>query len=167
MAAAAFGYEATKVEVEFKAFKTPLKIGVKGGFDKVALHSKEADRVKDMLRNTSVKIDTTSVNSKNPGRDKKLVESFFKVQGVTSIGAKIVKVDSKVLTLAVTMNGKTLEVPMKYEIEDDEVEAEGVIDLGDFAMLPSLKSINKACFDKHQGKTWQDVELEFELKYKK
>ena len=164
---AAFGYEATGVDVEFKAFKTPLKIGVKGGFDEVELHSKKADTLKDMLLGTSVTIDTTSVNSKNPGRDKKLVQNFFKVQGVDTIKAKIVKVDTKVLIVAVTMNGKTLDVPMKYEDEHHEIEAEGVIDLADFGMIPSLKAINKACYDKHQGKTWQDVELEFELEYKK
>ena len=167
LAAAAFGYEATGIDVEFKAFKTPLKIGVKGGFDKIALHSKEAGTLQDMLLGTSVVIDTASVNSKNPGRDKKLVHSFFNVQGVAKIEAKIVKVDSKVLTVAITMNGKTLDIPMKYEDEDKEIEAEGVIDLADFGMLPSLKAINKACYEMHQGKTWQDVELEFELKYKK
>ena len=167
LAAAAFGYEATGVDVEFKAFKTPLKIGVKGGFDKIALHSKEAGKLKDMLLGTSVTIDTASVDSKNPGRDKKLVHNFFEVQGVKNIQAKIVKVDTKVLTVAVTMNGKTLNVPMKYENEHNEIEAEGVIDLADFGMLPSLQAINKACYAKHQGKTWQDVDLEFELKYKK
>ena len=166
LAAAAFGYEATGIDVEFKAFKTPLKIGVKGGFDKIALHSKPANHLNDMLLNTSVTIDTTSVDSKNPGRDKKLVHNFFEVQGVQSIQAKIVKVDTKVLTVAITMNGKTLNVPMKYENEHNEIEAKGVIDLADFGMLPSLQSINKACYAKHQGKTWQDVDLEFELKYK-
>ena len=167
LAVTAFGYEATGVDVEFEAFKTPLKIGVKGGFDKIALHSKEADTLKDMLLGTAVTIDTASVDSKNPGRDKKLVHNFFEVQGVKSIQAKIVKVDTKVLTVAITMNGKTLDIPMKYEEEDREIEAEGVIDLADFGMLPSLKAINKACYEKHQGKTWQDVELEFEIKYKK
>jgi len=167
LAAAAFGYEATDVDVEFKAFKTPLKIGVKGGFDKIALHSKEADSLNGLLLGTSITIDTASVDSKNPGRDKKLVHSFFEVQGVKNIEAKIVKVDAKVLTVAITMNGKTLDIPMKYENEHNEIEAEGVIDLADFGMLPSLKAINTACYEKHQGKTWQDVELEFELKYRK
>ena len=89
------------------------------------------------------------------------------VQNVEMITAKITKVEGNVLHVAISMNGKTLDVPMKYEVEDDEVEAEGVIDLADFEMLPALHAINKACYDLHQGKTWQDVELEFELKYKK
>ncbi len=166
LVAAAFGYEATGIEVEFKAFKTPLKIGVKGGFDKISLHSKPAKKLKNMLLNTSVMIETASVDSKNPGRDKKLVHNFFDVQGVGKIEAKIVKVDTKVLTVAITMNGKTVDVPMKYENEHKEIEAEGVIDLADFGMLPSLGAITKACYEKHRGKTWQDVELEFELQYK-
>ena len=167
LCAAAFGYEATGVDVEFKAFKTPLKVGVKGSFDKISLHSKKVDSLQQMLLDTSVTIDTTSVDSNNPGRDRKLVHSFFEVQGVKKIEAKIVKVERKILTVAITMNGKRVEIPMKYEHEDREIEAEGVVDLADFGMLPSLRAINKACYDKHQGKTWQDVELEFELKYKK
>ncbi len=166
LAAAVFGYEVKDIDVEFKAFKTPLKIGVKGGFGKIALHSKKADTIEKLLLNTSVSIDTASVDSKNKGRDKKLVENFFNVQGVKMIDAKIIKVDAKVLIVAITMNGKRLDVPMKYEIDKKEIEAEGVIDLADFDMLPSLKAINSACYDKHQGKTWQDVKLEFELKYR-
>ncbi len=167
LAAAAFGYEAHEIEVEFKAFKTPLKKGVGGTFDKVLLHSSEADTLDEMLKSTSLTIDTTSVNSKNSARDAKLVKNFFLVQGNKTIEARIVKVDKDVLSVALTLNGVTKEIPMRYEKEDDEIEAKGVIDLGDFGMLPSLQSINKACYELHQGKTWQDVEIEFELKYSK
>ena len=36
----------------------------------------------------------------------------------------------------------------------------------DFGMIPSLKAINKACYDLHQGKTWQDVDTYFNIAYK-
>ena len=167
LALSLFGYEAKDVEVEFKAFKTPLKKGVKGRFDQIELRSTKSDDIASMLLGTSAVIETASVNSKNAARDKKLIEQFFNTQGVKTIEAKILKVDKEILTVAITMNGKTLQVPFKYEQEDDEIEAKGVIDLADFGMLPSLKSINKACYELHQGKTWQDVELEFELKFDK
>jgi polyisoprenoid-binding protein YceI len=38
-------------------------------------------------------------------------------------------------------------------------------DLGDFGMLPSLQGINKACYELHEGKTWQDVEISFVLTF--
>jgi len=56
---------------------------------------------------------------------------------------------------------------MKMDLDGKELEAEGYIDLADFKMLPSLKSINKACYDLHKGKTWQDVKIEIELELKK
>jgi hypothetical protein len=62
------------------------------------------------------------------------------------------------------MNNITKEVLMDLDFDKDEIEAKGRIDLADFAMLPSLKSINTACYDLHKGKTWQDVEIEFEIK---
>ena len=65
------------------------------------------------------------------------------------------------------MNGVTKTIPMKLDFDDDEIEAEGHIDLADFNMLPSLSSITKACYDLHKGKTWQDVEIKFELKTRK
>ena len=167
MALNVFGYEATSVDVDFKAFKTPMKKGVKGSFDHVELHSHKGASLKEMLLGTSVMIQTSSVDSKNKARDKKLVEHFFNVQNVKTITAKITKVEGNVLHVAISMNGKTLDVPMKYEVEKNEVEAEGVVDLADFNMLPALHSITKACYDLHQGKTWQDVELEFELQYNK
>ena len=167
LALSLFGYEANNVHVEFKAFKTPLKKGVKGTFDNIILHSHKAKNFNEALLETSVTIDTSSINSKNTQRDEKLVASFFDVQGVKKIEAKIIKVEKKILVVAITMNDKTLNIPFKYEKEFREVEAEGVIDLADFDMLPSLQSINKACYDLHQGKTWQDVELEFELTFDK
>ncbi len=167
LVSSAFAYEAHNIEVEFTAFKTYLKKGVKGKFEKVTLHSQKADSLEAMLLNTAVTIDTKSINSGNKARDAKLVNKFFLVQNNGSIEAKIVKVDPKTLTIALTLNGITKNVPLKYEVEHDEVEAKGVIDLGDFDMLPSLRSINKACYALHQGKTWQDVDIEFELTFDK
>ncbi len=166
LAASGFSYEVKDVEVEFKAFKTPLKKGVGGEFDTVKVNTKKASSLKEMLLKTSVVIDTASIDSGNKARDAKLVASFFNVQGNETITAKIKEVKKEILIVAITLNGKTLDVPMKYEKENDEIEAEGVIDLADFGMLPSLEAINKACFDLHQGKTWQDIEIEFKLKYK-
>lgn len=70
------------------------------------------------------------------------------------------------LIAKITMNDKSLNIPMNYTANDGVITAKGTIDLADFAMIPSLKSINKACYDLHQGKTWQDVDIAFTLNYK-
>jgi polyisoprenoid-binding protein YceI len=156
-------YRVKDVEVKWEAFKTPMKVGVEGSFGTIKLSAKPDKSVDGLLEGAKAVIETSSVDSKNAARDAKLVKFFFKTQGVDTITAEIKKVDKDIAEVEVTMNGVTRIVPMKLEREDDKVEAEGVIDLADFDMLPSLESINKACYDLHKGKTWQDVELEFEL----
>ena len=151
------------VQVEWEAFKTPLKVGVKGSFGTIKLSAMPDKNVDGLLEGAKVVIETASVDSKNRGRDAKLVKFFFRTQGVETITAEIKSLHKEIADVEITMNGVTRTVPMKLERDDDNVEAEGVIDLADFDMLPSLESLNKACYDKHQGKTWQDVELSFEL----
>ena len=160
-------YETKKTDLEWKAYKTPLKIGVGGTFDKVSVQATKNKSAKEFFETTKITIDTASINSKNSGRDAKLVKSFFQVQNVDKIEAKVISVEKKIITVAISMNGITKNIPMKMDLDDKELEAEGYIDLADFNMLPSLKSINKACYDLHKGKTWQDVKIEIELELKK
>jgi polyisoprenoid-binding protein YceI len=143
--------------VTWKAFKTPLKIGVAGEFDRVETSG-------DKLENIKLSIDTSSVNTNNSGRDFTLVESFFKFQGVDKIEASVEKINEKVLYALISMNGVQKSVPLQIEKSASLLKARGSIDLSDFSMLPSLKSINTSCFDLHSGKTWQDVEIGVEIK---
>jgi len=159
-------YSVKNLDLEWEAYKTPLKLGVKGSFDKISIDAKERSSKKAFLETARLKIDTTSINSKNSGRDAKLVKFFFDVQNVKEIDIQAITLKNNILTLEITMNGITKQVPMKVEFED-EIEAQGHIDLADFNMLPSLKTINKACYDLHKGKTWQDISIEFEIKLTK
>jgi len=161
-----FAYEAQSLTVTFKAFKTPLKKGVAGHFDKVIVSSKKSASLQEMLLTTVAKVDTTSVNTNNSARDAKLIKSFFLVQNNKTIQAKIVAVEKDVIFIALTLNGTTKQIPLHYTLRDSYVEASGVIDLGDFGMLPSLTAINKACYELHKGKTWQDVAIGFHLGFK-
>ncbi len=143
--------------LQWTAFKTPLKLGVKGTFDKIAYTPG-----KNCLQGAEVIINKHSVDTKNPGRDKTLDSFFFsKLKG--DIRAKVKKIGDKTLTVAITLNGVTKEVPFFYEKKGSTLTAKGVIDLFDFSGSQALHSINKACFDKHQGKTWNDVELRFTI----
>lgn len=158
--------EVQNTTVKFTAFKTYAKIGVSGVFDKVQVNTKTAKTVPALLENATANIDTSSVNSGNKGRDTKLVTKFFDVQNVKNIKAKIINVTKGMLLLQLSMNGKTLNIPMNYNVKDNTVNAKGVIDLADFAMLKSLKSLTKACYVLHKGKTWQDVNIYFTMQYK-
>ncbi len=159
-------YSVKDVGVMWEAYKTPMKLGVGGTFDAIKLQAKPDQSVDDLLDGARVVIDTKSIDSKNPGRDGKLVKAFFNVQGVKAIEAVVNKVGENVVDVDITMNGVTKTVPMTLKKEGSKVKAQGYIDLGDFEMLPSLHSITKACYKLHQGKTWQDVKIAFEIETK-
>ena len=160
-------YDLKELSVSWKAYKTPLKIGVGGTFDDVSIKTTDKSSTKTFLESSTIVINTASVDSKNSGRDAKLVKYFFNTQGVKNIQVKVVSIKDKIITLAITMNGVTKDVPMKLDLEANEAEAKGYIDLADFKMIPSLKAINKSCYVLHKGKTWRDVEIDFAIKTKK
>jgi hypothetical protein len=55
---------------------------------------------------------------------------------------------------------------MKYSFSNGKLRAAGVIDLIDFKAENALTSINTACYDLHQGKTWSDVNIGFTMDVK-
>jgi hypothetical protein len=55
---------------------------------------------------------------------------------------------------------------MAYTYQKGIMHAQGYIDILDFQGSKALASINKACFDLHKGKTWNDVSISFEMKIK-
>lgn len=154
-------------KVEWTAFKTPLKVGVKGSFDKLGVKSdQKGTSLKDLLSNINFNIDGQSVNTNNKDRDKKISTYFFEPMGNTITG-KLVSYDKKIINMSLTMNGVTKIVPLKAEIKNNEIIAQGHIDVLDFSLEKSLAGINKACLELHEGKTWSDVSLQLSAKFKK
>ncbi len=163
------------VTVNWKAYKTPAKLGVGGTFDtvKYSAPKKAGINFKEILLGATVIIDEKSVNSKNKGRDAKLVSFFFDQMQGDTIEAKIVdilpqnrekgKPKTGTLITQITMNGITRKIPLHYSYDQGILTAQGVIDLFDFSASKALHTINKACFDKHQGKTWNDVDIGFSM----
>jgi hypothetical protein len=161
------------LSVNWKAYKTASKIGVGGAFDNVSYTAAapSGKNFREIFVGSTVLIDEKSVNSKNEGRDQKLVAFFFEQMVGESISAKIVDINSNkpmkgepktgTFITEVTMNGVTKTVPLAYSYDMGVLTAKGVIDLFDFSASKALMSINKACYDLHAGKTWNDVEIGF------
>lgn len=161
-------YQKESTKVNWKAFKTYEKLGVAGSFDQASFMIPKASTLDQLLASADVIIETKSVNTGNAGRDATLNAAFFQTQNVKLIVAKVKSAANGKALIDISMNGVSKTIPMSYTLSDDDViTAKGIIDLGDFGMLASLQSINKACFDLHAGKTWQDVEIGFEIKTKK
>jgi hypothetical protein len=164
------------VKVNFTAYKTASKIGVSGSFEKVTYNSKakSGKNFREIFVGSSVNIETRSVNTKNSARDNKLVKFFFEKMIGKNITAKILdykpnkrfkgKPKTGLFIVEVTMNGISKIVPMNYIFNKGDMRANGVIDIFDFNANKALSSINRACFDLHKGKTWNDVAIEFRTK---
>ncbi len=162
-----------KIKVHWTAYKTPAKLPVGGVFDDVTYRSvaKSGINFREIFVGSTLSIKTQSVNSKNSGRDAKLVKFFFKNMNNTNIKAKItdIKSDKRVkgkpktgiFYVDISMNGITKNIPMNFSYFDGKLHAEGYIDILDFKASKALSSINKACFKLHKGKTWSDVKIGF------
>jgi len=162
-----------KLDVIWKAYKTPEKIGVKGKLTAVEYlpHQKEGKNFNELFVGSKVIIDTTKVDSGNTVRDEKLVKFFFTQMNEPKITGEILSIKADPHTkgkprtgkmeVAFTMNGKTVNTVLDYHYEDEIFKAQGNIDLLDFSAGKALTSINKACYDLHKGKTWSDVSIGF------
>jgi polyisoprenoid-binding protein YceI len=162
------------MNVTWKAYKTLAKLGVSGQFINVnyTANKKEGKNFAELFVGSKVSIDISKIDTKNEGRDKTLVSMFFdKLKGKTIDGViKDIKADKPVngkrvyhgvVSVSMTMNGKTLVIPMKYNYKNENFKATGTIDLFDFEAKSALSSINKSCYDLHKGKTWNDVTIGF------
>lgn len=166
--------QSNDINVTWKAYKTLAKLGVSGQFTDVnyTANKKEGKNFAELFIGSKVSIDISKINTKNEGRDKTLVSEFFgKLKGKTIDGViKDIKADKPVnakrvyhgvVSVSITMNGKTLVIPMRYNYKNEKFNATGTIDLFDFEAKDALSSINKSCFDLHKGKTWNDVTIGF------
>lgn len=165
-----------KFSVNFEAYKTLKKIAVSGSFQRVNYKALRASgkNFREIFIGSSVDIDTSSVNSKNEARDAKLVSFFFKQMDEKNIKAKILDITSDkrikgkartgTLLVEITMNSVIKKIPMSYSYNKGLFNASGVIDIFDFSANKALNSINKACYDLHSGKTWNDVKIGFSTK---
>ena len=149
--------------VNWKAFKTPAKVGVGGSFTDYDLQGKaQASSLAKLLKGfkIDIKTDKNSVDTNNQGRDYKIANYFFSTMEDNSIvKGQITKVTNKDLSLRLSMNGVTKDIPMNYTLDGKSFEAYGIIDVFDFKLATELMAINKACEALHEGKTWNDVEV--------
>jgi len=163
-----------EINVSWEAYKTLGKIGVGGKFTSVQYtpNALEGKNFRELFVGSKVSIDLSKINTGNTGRDTTLVKDFFSlIKGKTIEGVitNIKKTDKHVkgkprtgyIDVKITMNEKTLTIPMTYIYNKGHFDAKGTIDLLDFSANNALSSLNKSCFDLHKGKTWNDVSISF------
>lgn len=167
MASAAF---ASTCEVSYKsgklswtAFKTPKKVGVGATFEDFSIKSEAAKSVEELLDGASFKVNVASVNSGDKARDAKIVGFFFKTAGrLIPMSGKVLSAKDGTVNVEFDINGKKKTIPMAYSMNEDskELTVKGKIDVLEFALKKNLAAITKACYEKHEGVTWPDVEIQ-------
>jgi polyisoprenoid-binding protein YceI len=162
------------LDVSWKAYKTLGKVGVGGKFTSVNYvpNALEGKNFKELFVGSKVSIDLSKIDTSNEARDATLVKDFFLLLKGKTIDGEIVDIQKTdkhekgkprtgTVFVKLTMNEKTLTIPMNYIYSDGKFNANGTIDLLDFSANDALKSINKSCYDLHKGKTWSDVSISF------
>jgi polyisoprenoid-binding protein YceI len=155
--------------VSWTAFKTPKKVGVGAKFSDFTITAKSAKTVAEMLDGATFDINSQSVDSGDKGRDVKIQQFFFKkmLKG-TKITGKVLKSTEDMADVEITMNGSKQVVPMnsKFDEKSGKLILNGEIDVLKFGMKSNLAALTKACFEKHEGVTWPDVNIELSANVK-
>ena len=118
------------------------------------------------LNGITFSINTSSVNSNDKGRDKKISEIYFKALNTIDITGSLDSVDQKMkrAILSIAMNGIEIKREVKFNVKGNIVELNINIDVKDWNGAEAVKALNKACEEKHTGKDkesvlWSDVDV--------
>lgn len=152
--------------INFTAYKTTEKIGVKGQFKKVDILSNgKGNSIKEAINETEFSIPVSSLFTKDSSRDFKIKKFFFGVMDNTSLlSGKIILEDDVKGYAEIKMNGVTNKLPFNYSILDNKFELNATMKISDWKAENALNSLNEACKDLHKGadgvsKTWNEVAI--------
>ena len=165
-----FDYQKEGSTLSWTAFKTPKKVGVGAKFSDFTITAKNAKSTDDLLASATFEINSQAIDSGDKGRDMKIAQFFFKnmLKG-TKISGKVLKVSNNVADVEMTMNGATKVISMtsKFDEASSKLIVKGALDVLEFGMKDNLAAITKACYEKHEGVTWPNVDLELSAAVKK
>lgn len=159
-----FDFKKDGSSLSWTAFKTPKKVGVKAQFKDYKLSSTQSASLDAALASASIEVNSQSVESGDKGRDVKIMTFFFKKMAKgTKINGKVLQAKADKAQVEFTMNGVTKVLDMKVAFDEkiSTLSLTGKMDVLAFGLKESLSAITKACYEKHEGVTWPDVELEF------
>lgn len=160
--------EKDKTLVEWTAFKTPKKVGVGGKFLNFKIKDVKGKSLADSVKGTTFEIDSQSVSTGNPDRDKKLVTFFFQTkEKPIKISGKFISLNGSEAKAILKINDTSKEIILNLAEVENTAVFTGKINVEDFLLSPNLKSINEACKQLHEGVTWPDVELKITTSYQK
>jgi len=170
---AAFVLSEAENKIEWTAYKTTDKVGVKGKFEKVNIISGgEGDTAKDAINNTEFSIPVSSIFTSDTSRDFKIRKFFFGIMDNTKLlSGKFTLENDSIGYVDLTMNGVSKKLPFKYTLEGKQFSMTATMDVLNWNAQSSIDSLNVACKDLHKGldgvsKTWSEVALNVSSTFK-
>lgn len=158
--------DANTIDVNFTAYKTTDKVGVKGSFKEIQLTKvSEGTTAQEVLNGTEFSIPVSSLFTNNDARDTKIKMYFFGIMKNTeALTGAITTSSESEGTIHLTMNGETKGFPITFSQGGNKVTLNGTIQLENWNALEALESLNKVCFELHKGadgvsKTWSEVSI--------
>ncbi|MCX7634012.1 MAG: YceI family protein [Turneriella sp.] len=161
-----FDFDPGAAKLEWKAYKFTERLGVSGTFNTIRTGGTAVAETPELVfRNATFEIDSLSVNTNNPDRDKKIAEAFFKgMKEPGKITAKVVSVSGDRAALRLRLNGVEKDIEATLRRDGKDLEVNFRIDVADFKALGPLAALNKVCLELHKGKDgksklWPDVDV--------
>lgn len=150
-------------KIKWTAFKTAKKVGVDGSFTKFSINTKKAASELDLIKGAKFTIDTTSVNTGNPARDKTIFNSFFSMnKKPITLSGEVVSVNAKEAKVLFDFNGTKKEILMQNTSTEGKIVLSSTIDMIEVGLGDSYNALHQACKTLHEGKTWTDVAITVE-----
>lgn len=149
--------------LNWTAFKTPKKVGVKGQFNVFKIISSKSASIDELLSKATFEVDTKSVSTNDKPRDAKIFQFFFKTMTKGSaISGKVLKVGPASVDVEFSLNGATKIITLAkvYDEVKNTLTLTGEMNVLDFDMKDNLARLTKACHTLHEGVTWPDVKIE-------
>jgi polyisoprenoid-binding protein YceI len=167
-----YSYNPTQSELTFTAYKFLKKAGVSGTFRTIQVDGPEtAGDAKSLVEQLSFKIPTASIETNDPGRNKKIDSLFFGTLIDTDyISGKVISLsENNKATLEITMNAISKQVEGNYSLTENKFSFDTEIDVNNWQAKEGLTALNNACKDLHtdiqngdtESKLWPDVTISF------
>ena len=162
-----YTYTEGSIAAQWTAYKTTERVGVSGTFDTIRVEGVQAaGSANEAFAGAGFSIPVSSINSSNPDRDRKIMESFFGTMTQTDVlSGKVLSISDSDCSVLINMNGVADTCLFNLTQNDTMVSLSGVLELANWSALKSVDALNKVCFDLHKGadgvsKLWPDVKLE-------
>ncbi len=146
--------------VNWTAFKTPKKVGVKGQLTDFNIKTAQKNAsIEQLLSSATFDVNSQSVSTGDKARDAKIMQFFFKK---AKISGKVLKVEANKAEVELSLNGvkKNVTLDSKFDDKSSTLTLNGTISVLDFGMKDHLATLTKACNALHEGVTWPDVNIE-------